>query len=43
VAILGLLGRRRPAAILGGALVLAGSICQRFAIFRAGFDSARPR
>ena len=42
-AILGLLGRRRPAAILGGALVLAGSICQRFAIFRAGFDSARPR
>ena len=42
-AILGLLGRRRPAAALGGALVLAGSICQRFAIFRAGFDSARPR
>jgi hypothetical protein len=36
--ILGLLGRWRPAAILGGACLLAGSLCQRFAIFRAGFE-----
>ncbi|MEA2391414.1 MAG: hypothetical protein QOK31_1523, partial [Solirubrobacteraceae bacterium] len=35
-------GRRsRGAAALGGAAVLAGSVCQRFAIFRAGFASAR--
>ena len=41
-ALLGLLGRRRAAAIAGGACLLAGSLCQRFAIFRAGFESARP-
>jgi hypothetical protein len=40
-ALLGTLGRRRPAAMLGGALLLAGSLCKRFAIFRAGFESAR--
>jgi hypothetical protein len=26
--------------MLGGALVLAGSICERWAIFKAGFQSA---
>jgi formate-dependent nitrite reductase membrane component NrfD len=40
-ALLATLGRRRPAAIVGGAMLLAGSLCKRFAIFRAGFESAR--
>jgi hypothetical protein len=40
-AMLGTLGRRRPTAVLGGTLLLAGSLCKRFAIFRAGFESAR--
>jgi formate-dependent nitrite reductase membrane component NrfD len=40
-ALLGSFGRRRPAAMLGGSLLLAGSICKRFAIFRAGFESVR--
>jgi DMSO reductase anchor subunit len=39
--LLGTLGRKRVAATLGGTLLLAGSLCKRFAIFRAGFDSAR--
>jgi hypothetical protein len=39
--LLGTLGRRRPGAITGGALLLAGSLCKRLAIFRAGFESAR--
>jgi DMSO reductase anchor subunit len=39
--LLGTLGRKRPAAMLGGMLLLAGSLCKRFAIFRAGFESAR--
>jgi hypothetical protein len=34
-------GRRRPGAIAAGALLLAGSVAQRFAVFRAGFASAR--
>ncbi len=34
-------GRRRGAAIGAGALLLAGSAAERFAIFRAGLDSAR--
>ena len=34
------LGRRRPAAIAGGALLLGGAICERWSIFRAGFQSA---
>jgi hypothetical protein len=38
---LGTLGRRGPTAMLGGTLLLAGSPCKRFAIFRAGFESAR--
>jgi hypothetical protein len=33
--------RSRAAAIAGGALVLGGSLARRFAIFRAGFQSAR--
>ncbi len=37
-----LLGRRRRgAAAAGGALALAGGLCLRFAVFRAGFQSAR--
>jgi formate-dependent nitrite reductase membrane component NrfD len=34
------LGRRRPAAVAGGALMLAGAVCERWSIFRAGFQSA---
>jgi formate-dependent nitrite reductase membrane component NrfD len=34
------LGRRRPAAVAGGALLLAGAICERWSVFRAGFQSA---
>jgi hypothetical protein len=36
----GLLGRRRWAAALGGAALLAGSLCLRLAVWRAGPDSA---
>jgi hypothetical protein len=39
--LLATLGRRRPPAIVAGAMLLAGSLCKRFAIFRAGFESAR--
>jgi hypothetical protein len=36
------LGRRRRTAALGGAaLVLAGEVCLRWSVFRAGFQSAR--
>jgi hypothetical protein len=38
--VLGLAGRRRPAAVAGGALLLAGSACQRLAVHKAGFESA---
>jgi hypothetical protein len=31
---------RRPAAVLGGAALLAGGLLERFAVFRAGFPSA---
>jgi formate-dependent nitrite reductase membrane component NrfD len=34
-------GRRRGAGGLGGALVLAGGLCLRVSVFRAGFQSAR--
>jgi hypothetical protein len=34
-------GRRRGAAIAGGALVLAGEACLRWSVFKAGFQSAR--
>ena len=33
-------GSRRPAAAAGGALLLAGAVCERWSIFRAGFQSA---
>jgi formate-dependent nitrite reductase membrane component NrfD len=38
--IAGLGARRRSAAIAGGTMVLAGSICLRWSVFRAGFASA---
>jgi hypothetical protein len=34
------LGRRRAGAAAGGALLLAGAVCERWSIFRAGFQSA---
>ncbi len=34
-------GRRRAGAVAGGALLLAGSLCERFTIYHAGFQSAR--
>jgi hypothetical protein len=34
-------GRRRPLALAGSALLLAGSVCTRWAVYRAGFQSAR--
>src|SRR5207248_7062640 len=33
--------RRRSAAVAGSALVLAGEICLRWSVFKAGFASAR--
>jgi Polysulphide reductase, NrfD len=33
-------GRRRAGAVAGGALLLAGAVCKRWAIFKAGFASA---
>jgi len=36
-----LAGRSRGRARVGGALLLAGSACERYAIFRAGFASAK--
>jgi len=36
-----LAGHRRPGAVAAGAMLLAGSLTERFAIFRAGFASAR--
>jgi formate-dependent nitrite reductase membrane component NrfD len=33
--------RRRGAAVAGAALVLAGEVCLRWSVFRAGFQSAR--
>ncbi len=33
--------KRRSAAIVGGALILAGAACERWSVFRAGFLSAR--
>ncbi len=31
---------RRPWAVLGGVMTMAGSVCERFSVFRAGFVSA---
>jgi hypothetical protein len=40
-AILATRGRKsRPAAVLGGALLLAGALSARFSVFKAGFQSA---
>ena len=33
--------RRRSAAVLGGAALLGGALAERFAVFRAGFASAK--
>jgi DMSO reductase anchor subunit len=40
-AVLALAGRRRVGAIAGGALLLAGGACERWAVFKAGLASAR--
>jgi formate-dependent nitrite reductase membrane component NrfD len=40
-AVLALRGRRRGAAAVGAAMVLAGEMCLRWSVFRAGFQSAR--
>ncbi len=39
-AVIALGGRRRLTAVAGGSLVLAGSACERFAVFHAGSQSA---
>jgi polysulfide reductase-like protein len=39
-AVLGLAGRRRSGAVLGGGLILAGEACLRWSVFKAGFASA---
>ena len=39
--LLALGGRRRPGAVAAGMLLLGGSICGRWAVFKAGFESAR--
>jgi Polysulphide reductase, NrfD len=41
VGVLALGGRRRVGAIAGGALLLAGGACERWAVFKAGLASAR--
>jgi Polysulphide reductase, NrfD len=33
--------RNRAAAIAGGAMILAGAVCERWSVFEAGFSSAR--
>jgi hypothetical protein len=33
-------GRRRRGAVAGGGLILTGAVCERWAIFKAGFQSA---
>lgn len=40
-AVLAVAGRKRPGAMLGGALLLAGGACERWSVFKAGFASAR--
>jgi formate-dependent nitrite reductase membrane component NrfD len=39
-ALLATAGRRRAPAIVGGALTLAGALSERWAVFKAGFESA---
>jgi hypothetical protein len=38
--VMALAGRRRAGAILGGGLLLGGALAERWAVFRAGWDSA---
>jgi hypothetical protein len=33
-------GRRKPTAAIAAGLTLAGALCRRFAVYKAGFDSA---
>jgi hypothetical protein len=42
-AVMALAGRKksRTAAITGGALILAGAVCERWSIYEAGFPSSR--
>jgi hypothetical protein len=40
-AIIGVAGRKRAGAVLGGALILAGGAFGRWSVFKAGFASAR--
>jgi formate-dependent nitrite reductase membrane component NrfD len=40
-AVIGLTGRTRAGAVAGSSLILAGTACMRWSIFRAGFQSAR--
>ena len=40
-ALMAFAGKRRAGAAAGGALLLAGSLCQRFAVYHAGKQSAR--
>jgi hypothetical protein len=40
-AVMALAGRRRAGAAVGGALLLAGALSERWAVYRAGFQSAR--
>jgi len=40
-AVLGLAGRRRAGALVGGGLVLAGEACLPWSVFEGGFVSAR--
>lgn len=39
-AVTAIAGRRRAGAVVGGALLTAGGVCQRWAVFRAGWQSA---
>ncbi len=40
IVLAGLGSRRRSAAVLGGAMLLAGAAAERFSVFKAGFQSA---
>lgn len=39
-AVMGFAGRRRAGAVGGASLLLAGSVCERLAVFHAGYQSA---
>ena len=40
-ALIGTAGRRRAPRLAGGAMVLAGAVCERWMVFKAGFQSVR--